>query len=575
VFDDFDYRAYLAQSGVHSLVNRAQVEWVGSGEGNALLALLYRARKSASAVLDRLLPEPAASLANGILLGIESSIPRDLYDAFSATGTSHIIVISGSNIALLTGLIMTALTQALGRRRAALPALLLVGLYILLVGAEPAALRAGLMGSLFVLAIYLGRQSTAYVSLCAAGILMTLLNPLNLWNLGFQLSFLATLGLILFSRPIEARLEEWLQRQTGNERRGLRFQVRTLTGGASMTLAAQITTLPLLVYTFGRLSLTGGLAALAGGLLWEPLGRVIAVIPWLFLTWTTGVVRLCAALPFATMDVAATGRMLAGSYYVILLAALVWREAHQRGWLDLSPGRAGVIVGAIAAPIWLAASLLAGLPDGRLHVTYIPGETSEAVLIETPAGQRVWVSRSGTSEEPARATRVFSPGRTVDVAIGEDAGELWPGAQVISGAQLPAGASLRLTDGVTLTRLACGAAPVLLLAYRDFRTLLPAALTTGEQECLIRTYRPDELRLTILKAPQPGTHAWPVASLIEDASPQLVLWPEGTTYPPATDDALGQHSVLRVPDEAAVEVVTDGERLWVQRSAWALSARSR
>jgi len=356
-----------------------------------------------------------------------------------------------------------------------------------------------------------------------------------------------------------------------------------VSGVAAMMVAAQFMTLPLVVYSFGRMSLisfaanllivpvqpvvmTGGLAALTGGLVWEPLGRVLAVIPWLFLTWTTTVVRLAAAVPFASVDVGATGRMLAGFYYGILLAAMIWREAHNRRWLDLSLGRSAVIIAAVALPVWLVASTLAALPDGRLHITFIPGEKTEAVLIETPAGQRVWLGRGENDEALASAARTLSGGRRMDVAIGDEADALWPDVQVISDMQFPVGASLRLADGVTLTRLDCGEEPILLLAYRDFRALLPVTLTLEEQECLVRAYHPDELRLTLLKTPQPGTGAWPLADLVTAASPQLVIWPEGTTYPPDVDEALARYSALRVPDGAAVEVITDGARMWVEQN---------
>ena len=101
-----------------------------------------------------------------MLLGIEGGIPPEVDEAFRATGTTHVIVISGSNIALLTGVLMGLLGLLIGKRRAAWPTAVAVVLYVLLVGADPSALRAGVMGVLFMFAVVLGRASTAYVSLC-------------------------------------------------------------------------------------------------------------------------------------------------------------------------------------------------------------------------------------------------------------------------------------------------------------------------------------------------------------------------------------------------------------------------
>lgn len=95
IFDKFDYRAYLARKGVHSLLQRPRIEVLPGDDGNRLLHGIYTLRARGEALLNRLLPEPYAALANGMLLGIESGIPDELYEQFNLTGTSHVIVISG------------------------------------------------------------------------------------------------------------------------------------------------------------------------------------------------------------------------------------------------------------------------------------------------------------------------------------------------------------------------------------------------------------------------------------------------------------------------------------------------
>ena len=122
-----------------------------------------------------------------MLLGIEVGIPEDLYERFNLTGTSHVIVISGSNVVLVTGVLMALCVWLFGRRGAVWLTLGGLALYTLLVGSDAAVLRAALMGGLFVVATVLGRQSTALVSLAAACWWMTLWNPLTLRDVGFQL----------------------------------------------------------------------------------------------------------------------------------------------------------------------------------------------------------------------------------------------------------------------------------------------------------------------------------------------------------------------------------------------------
>ncbi|MCX7669450.1 MAG: ComEC/Rec2 family competence protein, partial [Anaerolineae bacterium] len=155
-FDDFDYAAYLSTRGIHSLLRRGRVELIAHEQGHPFWAALYRLRAAGSALLNRVLPEPAAALANGMLLGIESGIPPAVDEAFKATGTAHVIVISGSNIALLTGVLMGVLGRSIGKAHAPLPVVVAIVLYVLLVGADPPALRAGIMGILYVVAAALG-----------------------------------------------------------------------------------------------------------------------------------------------------------------------------------------------------------------------------------------------------------------------------------------------------------------------------------------------------------------------------------------------------------------------------------
>lgn len=576
--DGFDYRAYLAQRGIHSLMRRARVERLGANQGHPFWALLYGLKARGSARLSRVLPEPAAALANGMLLGIESGIPDDVDEAFKITGTSHVIVISGSNIALLSGIFMAGLSRLLGKRRAVWPAVVGISLYVLLVGADAAALRAGLMGILFVIAIFLGRQSTAYVSLCASALFMTLWNPLTLWDIGFQLSFMATLGLILFTPAIAGQFERLLSRGLAQEQ--ARRVMGVLNDALIVTLAAQVTTLPVIVGYFGRVSLislvtnflilpaqppimTGGMATLVAGLAWEPLGRALALIPWLFLTYTTAVVRLTAAAPFASAETGALGRALAVVYLAVLAGALAWGALRRRGRVTMPTGRAIAWGAAVALPVWLGLTVLHSAPDGRLHVFFVPGEGAEAALIVTPGGNRVWLwDGRGDGAALAAATTPLLAGwqKGMDAVTGLAAAELWPGARVLDPELLAPGTTVQLDESVTLTRLP--AADAWALDYGQFRTLLPAALDPEDQAALLTAGIGGAA--TVLKAPGPDTGAWPTPAFVAAAAPQLILWPANTTYPPAVDALLAGRGTVRVPDEALAEVATDGSRLWLR-----------
>jgi competence protein ComEC len=455
VFEGFDYRAYLVRRGIHSLVQRPQIEVLpGSNQGHPLLRTLYSLRARGEQILNRSLPEPYAALANGMLLGIESGIPGDLYDQFNLTGTSHVIVISGSNVAIVAGVLMALGVRLLGRRRALWPTLAGIGLYALLVGGDSAVVRASIMGGLFVIATTSRRQSTALISLAAACWVMTLLNPLTLWDVGFQLSSAATAGLILFSPGLTAWLNQlWpgfgqgghltgggtLPQQAGQASAGL---LRGLVqDGLLITLAANFTTLPLVVYYFDRLSLVspltnlliapaqpfimlwGGGGVILGlmGLSW--LAQAALWVPFLSLAWTVAMVQGTAALPGASLLIPDYGLGWLGLTYLILAGARWqgWIRERLQAWRDRlglaeppppptstllassaqkEPGRGMWLLGRVTGGasllglgvgIFLLARIVLSGPDGRLHVHFLDIGQGDGIFIQTPSGRQILV----------------------------------------------------------------------------------------------------------------------------------------------------------------------------------------
>jgi competence protein ComEC len=278
VFEDFSYKDYLARFGIHSMVRRPSIQLVASGQGHPFWATMYAFKASASATINQILPEPAAALLNGILLGVETGIPRDLYEAFNLTGSSHIIVISGSNIALIAGLLLVLGQKTVGQRYAPPLALLGIGLYTLLVGADAAVSRAALMGGRWLLAVWVGRPGFALNALFFSGLVLTALNPLILWDVGFQLSFMATLGLIVLVPPLERAVFSFLQTRLRREQVGLTMAL--LSELLIVTLAAQIITGPLIVYHFGRLSLVSLLTNLLILAAQPPIMLLGGWLPW-------------------------------------------------------------------------------------------------------------------------------------------------------------------------------------------------------------------------------------------------------------------------------------------------------
>ncbi len=405
-----DRRAVLARQGVLGIFRAREWTRLRSSEGNPLLGLLYRARGYARTRLREILPDPEAGLLIGILLGDESSIPWEVEQAFARSGLSHIVAISGYNITLLTALSLTIFTRLLGRRIALWATLVLIPVYALFVGASASVVRASIMGSLTVIAWMLGRSSDALNALSLSAFLMTLWDPAAMEDIGFQLSFAATLGL-LFLAPL---LEQWAHVQTAHLFRDPQAAtlVEIFREALLVSLAAQIATAPLMLYHFRELSLIAplanlltlpmqpfvmalGIPAAIGAAL---VGRLAAPLGWAVwwpLAWTIRIADLTARWPLATVRVAPgylAGMLL---FYGSALAFLLLR-AWGVPWTDLiarlQPYQPALrILGLIGA---LTSIAFTYLPDGRTRLVLFEG--GHALLLETPEGHRVlWLDGSG------------------------------------------------------------------------------------------------------------------------------------------------------------------------------------
>ena len=200
-FEDFDYRSYLENKGIYSVMNYPAASVTGTDKGFPPLSWIYGLRSSLSNSLSVCLPEPQSSLARAILLGLRGSLPFDLVQSFYMTGTTHLIAISGMNLTILLGMVLALAIWLFGRKNKAYfwISLAFIWLYTVLTGMPATMVRAAIMGSVFLAAELLGRQRNGLAALVLAAALMTAVEPRVLWDTSFQLSFLSMLGLVLIA----------------------------------------------------------------------------------------------------------------------------------------------------------------------------------------------------------------------------------------------------------------------------------------------------------------------------------------------------------------------------------------
>lgn len=413
----FDYADYLARRGIQSVLAFPQHRVVGHErpalQDRAVAAVRHRLSRS----LDLALPEPHASLARGVLLGERSALPPSVSSDLNDTGTSHMVVVSGQNVVLVSAYATIFLAFWFGRRPGLWLSILAVLAYAAVVGFDPPVMRATIMGILLIVAQAHGRPSSSLTSLLVAAAVMTGLDPHVVRDVSFQLSFAATAGLIYLSSPLrDAAIAAiaWLLRRDAIPR----LVAVVVAEPLAMTVAATVATSPIIALQFGRVSLVAlpanmlvvplfpfilGATALAalGGML--PAFRLAFAAPAFYLLdyWLL-VARTLASIPGAVAGGSGfTPRWAVATYAVIAVGAFAVSRLHSRWSLAMRVAPLAFDLRALAHPALVAvplSALVAGAgiafwPHQRppLEVTILDVGQGDAILIRTPAGYDVLV----------------------------------------------------------------------------------------------------------------------------------------------------------------------------------------
>jgi len=270
--DDFDYGRYLAKENIYSLCVLAKIKLISHSKGNWLYWGIIVFKNQATAVINWVLPEPQSSFLAGILWGAKRGLPQAVLDDFNKAGITHLLAVSGYNITVIGNCLSSLLLSfGFGRKKSFWLVIIFIGAFVILTGAPASVIRAAIMGILALVILNLGRKSKKHNLLALTVVLMLIVNPKILfWDVGFQLSFMATLGLVYLSGFLEKHLS-WLTNKFG------------LRESLSTTLSATLATAPLIIFQFGRFSLI----SLPANLLVLPviplimlLGFILLVISW-------------------------------------------------------------------------------------------------------------------------------------------------------------------------------------------------------------------------------------------------------------------------------------------------------
>ncbi|MFH1461310.1 MAG: ComEC/Rec2 family competence protein [Patescibacteria group bacterium] len=334
VFEDFDYREYLAKDEIYLVIYWPVINRLAENQGNWLYQSIFSFKDKLRNIIEQSLLPPQSSILKAVFLGDRFGLSDELKEKLNISGTRHIVAISGMHMIIMTQILLfLGLGIGLWRGQAFYFVLILLILYIIMIGAPASAVRAGIMAGLLLLAQKIGRLRSADRAVVLAAAIMLIINPWLLKSdVGFQLSFIATLSVIYLKPILDNKIKSWPNP----------LRIKDI---LTMTLAAQLGALPLLIFHFGRLSLISPLANLLivpllpmimvlgmilvfAGLIWLGLANLVAWPAWLLLTYLIKVIDYSSSLPLAAIEFRNISIIILISYYLIL-GWWVWHRKSQ------------------------------------------------------------------------------------------------------------------------------------------------------------------------------------------------------------------------------------------------------
>lgn len=322
-FEDFSYKNYLARYGIYSVMYQPEVKLIDSGDGNRFYTFILNIKNKLKQTISQILPEPQGSLLSALILGIKKGISSNLLDIFSKVGISHIVVISGMHMIIIVSILGKIFYElAVSRRISFVIISLIILLFVTITGFGPATIRAGVLAFLVLFAQMVSRKRNSVIALFFVAFLMLIFNPKLLRDdVGFQLSFLATAGILYISPYLEPKIKRlWLP----------------IKSALIMTLSAQIFVLPWILYKFGEVSLISPLAnilivpvvpfamgfgfgATLMGLIFVPLGQIFGFFAWIFLSYIIFIAKWFSQIPLVFLKIGKISIIWVLLYYLVLI----------------------------------------------------------------------------------------------------------------------------------------------------------------------------------------------------------------------------------------------------------------
>jgi competence protein ComEC len=391
------FGAFLSHRGYPAELSVTTIRLVGP-PGGPLLRAADHLRSALRDSFARVFPPREAGLLMGLTLGDTSRLDPIVAERFKATGLTHLLAVSGENVAMfLAPILALAGLLRLGRRATFGLGLLAVGFFVVLTRAEPSVLRAAAMATLAMLGAFVGRPRSAPALMGGAVLLLLAFDPTLVYAIGFQLSVGATAGIAALAGPIAGRL---------------RWMPRSLAMAAGTTLGAQAGVTPLLLHYFGAVptvtvvanllaapavgpGMLLGLLAAAIGVVWTPGGAMVAAFARIPIGYLEALAGRLARWPLPSLTSSGGGAWRLAAGVAVVVGSAWWirsgRHLSRRGVLAL---------GAVAALFTAANAFAAGRPHA-LTVTFFDVGEGDAALVRSPGGAVILIDGGPEAEQVA------------------------------------------------------------------------------------------------------------------------------------------------------------------------------
>ena len=396
----FDYSNYLKTKKIFGTVNLKEedVEIISHDNSNIILRKIYELRNLMKTKIEKLLPKETSGLCLGMLIGETSGIEENMQEDFRDSNLSHILAVSGANVSyIIVSITYIFNKMCLRKRLSKIISIILLILFMLLTGCTSSVNRACIMAILMLIAELLYRKSDVYNNLAISALILLIINPYSLLDIGFQLSYMGTIGIV------------FLHDKIGNFIKINNKIVKYFFEMIAVTTCANLAIIPIMMFHFNTISLTFyfsniivgpilGIVVIIGfimffiSLIFIPISSLIAIVLNLMLKFIIKIAEITANMPFSKITI------ITPSFFFIIVWYLIIISISYKQKVKIFYHKNNKLIKKIVSCI-LIIVLIVNLiikVDKKLEIHFVDVGQGDACLIITPLNKKILIDGGGS-----------------------------------------------------------------------------------------------------------------------------------------------------------------------------------